>query len=118
MSIQLRRPTLGTVRDPHALLDVLTALYDAAVETRKPLSPARAPALQAITLPTFARVRATRGDAAGLAGPLAVLVAGKTNPADSGKGAFAWDPTSTAADDDTNTLAVAGVPTGRWRRIL
>ena len=38
--------------------------------------------------------------------------------ANKGGGVFVWDATSTAADDGGVTIAVAGVATGRWVRLL
>lgn len=45
-----------------------------------------------------------------------VYVQCHTIPGDGGHGSFYWDITSTDADDGQDTIAVTGVPTGRWKR--
>lgn len=42
----------------------------------------------------------------------------RTEPGDQGGGEFVWDDESTEADNHGTIFAVAGVETGRWKRIL
>jgi hypothetical protein len=116
--VNLRRPTAGAVANQQQLLDLLASFYDALIELRRPIQPSRAPALKAISVSTFAQLRAAAGDVNGESGACVALVAGKTGVNTGAQGAFAWDPTATAADDDANILQVAGVSVGRWRRAL
>jgi hypothetical protein len=114
--MKLRRPTLDVIGDPAQLLEVLSAFYDGLRELAG-LVPTYKTARATVTLPTFAAARAVPGDPTGANGPMACLVCGQLSPKDGLQGPFVWDPFSTAADDNTNTLQAAGVATGRWRRM-
>lgn len=67
-----------------------------------------------ISVPNYAAARAL------IVPPITdvVEVAGRTSPGDGGGGSFAWDPTSTAADDDGTVLKITSVATGRLLRIF
>lgn len=114
--INLRKPTAAVVGVAAQLTTVLVAFYDAIVELRQDLLPSRVPALKAVTLSSYADLRAARGDVTGELGPRLTMIAGGTSVLDGGQGVFVWDPTSTTADDGVNTFQVAGVNPGRWRR--
>lgn len=62
---------------------------------------------------TFADMRAMAEPAA----DTIVFVAGRADTDDGYAGTFAWDAASTASDDNADTLAIAGVSTGRWVRL-
>lgn len=115
---QLERPTRGTIQKPDDLLPILTGFYERLVELGRAQLPSTVPALKAVTLSTFANMRMQAGDADGEKGPRACIVTGGSSLLDGSEGVFAWDPTSTAADDNANTIQVALVPVGRWRRMV
>ena len=118
MSVNLIKPTVEAVKDPGQLASILLALYTEALERRKAQLPDAIPNLKAITLSTFADARRTRGDANGNLGPRACIVTCKATLGDGGQRVFAWNATSTAPDDDSNTLVVVGVNPGRWVKIF
>lgn len=109
MSALLKRPRQSTVADTGEMLDVLTGMYDVLVELR------RAPLASIVAVSTHADVRRTPGS---ISGPRVCIVTGRSAILDGGEAAYAWDATSTAADDDSNTIVVAGVATGRWRKCI
>ena len=111
------RPSLDALQSPRSVLDTLTSLYDEIVRIGGNLLPSRAPALKAITLPTHAAARSSKGDVNGEGGPRCCIIAGRLTPVDGGQGTYAWDPSSTLADDDANVLQVTGLSVGRWRKI-
>jgi len=121
--VNLPRPSAKTATTPADLAAWLAAAYDVLLPlSADAISPARIPALLAITMPTLDELRATRGDPEGLTGPRACILAGKVEPLDGSEGVFIWDVTSIAVDDDGETTVespAAGVPDGapgRWRR--
>lgn len=103
----LKRPLLGTLDDKGALLEVLTGFYEELVDRRRDPGPS----VGAVS--SHAELRRTTGNASGLR---VVIVTGRTSPLDGGEGAYVWDPTSAAADNDTTVIAVGGVARGRWRK--
>lgn len=115
--MSLGRPTIGAIQTPAGLLNCLDGLFEAVIDLLRDIPAKRIPALKAITLETHAAARAQVGDVNGEAGPRACIVAGRTTAMDGGQGVFVWDPNSTLADDDTNTLQVPGASPGRWRKI-
>lgn len=124
MSNSLRRPTAKTATSPAELSGVLASFYDTLLPlSQDAISPDRVPALQAMGMPSLAAMRSIRGDAAGLSGPRACILVGKVSRLDGGEGIFVWDASSTAKDDDINTIEspAVGVPAGaagRWRRLI
>lgn len=107
-----RRPIRGT-RTPEGVN------LQEAIERPEFVDPALAPELRGHSVATRAEMRKTRGSADGNGGPRACMLAGYVDPLDGGEGTFVWDSTSTAADDEGATaVAVFGVATGRWRRIV
>lgn len=121
--MNLPRPSAKTATTPADLANWLAAAYDVLLPlSADAISPARIPALLAITMPTLDELRATRGDPNGLSGPRACILAGKVDPLDGGEGVFIWNVTSIAVDDDGVTTVespAAGVPDGapgRWIR--
>lgn len=107
MANVLKRPLLATMAAPGALLELLAGFYDALLELR------RAAPVGISTASTHAEVRRTVGSTSG---PRLCIVTGRSSILDGGEAAYAWDPTSTAADDDAAVLAVFGVDVGRWRK--
>ncbi len=118
VSNTLRRPTAAALKNEGDLLAILQGFYIELLEARKPRSPNTVPALKAVGLSLHVDLRKTEGDAAGELGPRACIVTGGTTVLDAGRGVFAWDATSTAADDGVNTFQVGGIDRGRWRRIV
>lgn len=115
---ELKKPDNGTAGSPTELLKVLIGFYDNIRALMGLRTPDTIPALKAITLPTHAALRNQIGDYAGQLGPRAIVVTGRSSPLDGGQGIYAWDATSTLADDDAATiqpLALGGKP-GRWRK--
>jgi len=94
-----------------------------AIENPGPVDPASALPLRAHSIATLAELRKTVGSNDGNAGPRVCMLAGHTLPLDAGAGIFAWDATSTAADDAGTTASAfttarpQGVAVGRWRRL-
>lgn len=114
----LRKPDASTLGNQGRLLDMLVGFYDELVELRKARAPSTVPVLKAGQLSSHADLRKTEGDTAGERGPRACIVTGGVTVMDGGEGVFAWDSTSTLADDSANTFQVGGVDRGRWRRIV
>lgn len=65
------------------------------------------------TIDTIATLRTVRGGALST-----VVVSGYYTINDGGGGQFYWNPTSTATDNNGTIIAVSGVSTGRWIRIV
>lgn len=111
---------MASVADQTALLQLLTEIYEDLKGLQGRQMPSTVPALKAITLPTHQALRTQPGDLGGELGPRAVICSGRDSvangPLDGGEGIFVWDPTSTLADDDVNTIAVDGYNVGRWRK--
>jgi hypothetical protein len=111
------RPPLYRDRDQTA-----TNLANA-IENPGPVDPSTAVPLRAHSIANLAELRKTIGSIDGNAGPRACTLAGQLAPLDSGAGVFIWDPTSTLADNATQSATaftvatVTGVAQGRWRRL-
>lgn len=107
MSSLLKRPAQATVNDRTELLGVIMSFYDALVELRRAAVPT------IVALSTHAQMRRTPGS---VDGPRVCIVTGRSNVLDGGEGAYAWDATSKADDNDTTVIG-GGLKVGRWRKV-
>lgn len=116
--MSLKKPSLAQIKDPNDLLSLLVDYYDALVELDGKRSPSKLPGLKAITAATIAGLRKTTGDDTGEAGPRVALLSGGASVLDGLEGAFAWDSTSTTADDSSSVINPNGAKPGRWQRMV
>lgn len=106
MASLLQRPTAATIAAPDAHLALLSGMYDVLVELRRAAVPT------IVALSTHAQMRMTPGN---VNGPRVCIVTGRTAVLDGGEGAYVWDATSKATDNDTTVIS-GGLVTGRWRK--
>jgi hypothetical protein len=106
MPARLNRPTEATLTG-RELLDVLASFYESIVELRRTTTET------VVALSTHADMRRTPGN---VGGPRVCIVTGRTSVLDGGEGAYAWDPTSKATDNDTSVIG-GGLTVGRWRKV-
>ena len=116
--MNLKKPNAALVADKDGLTQQLVDYYQALVELDKARPPSKSPALKAITADLFATMRQYVGDIDGEAGPRAVIVTGGKKLQDGKEGVFAWDPTSTLADNGSTVINPSGASPGRWRKLV
>jgi hypothetical protein len=113
----IRKPDLGTVKDPSRLLTVLLSFYEAIEAGSRSVGPSRIPVLKKGTAYTHAELRTIVGHIDGETGPRFCLVAGDETVLDGGEGAYVWDPDSTLSDDNNTVIQPVGLLRGRWRKV-
>jgi hypothetical protein len=69
-----------------------------------------------VSVPFHNDMRKLPGDKDGKTGPRAIIVAGGAGYFDGGQGVYAWDPASTALDNDTTVIGKFSAQ-GRWRKV-
>jgi hypothetical protein len=112
----VRKPDISSVKDPTALLSILSGFYDAIQDAKRAILPSRVPVLKHATASTHADLRKIVGHIDGESGPRVCIVTGDVAVLDGGEGSYVWDPDSTLIDDNTATIQPVGIARGRWRK--